>query len=269
MFVLDSAAGWVAQLTLNQAGNGVVEDGLPPPLVKTGQQVSGGDVSNLVDCTWVGSGGGRTTSGLLILEEGGALVSYDPAWSGEEGAPQLTRSHLGSPPRGITAVGSYQDRFYVMDPVENEIWRYEPQGDTYPESPDPYFVTAPVKPLETALDMAIDGSIYILYADGTVLKFLGGEPQPYEIRGVPDGIGQAVAMAVDPNSGSGTVYVADRGGAEDQNGGRVLVFGPDGGFTAQLCTEEAFDELEALAVDEAARRLYAFSGGQLYVAALP
>jgi hypothetical protein len=102
-----------------------------------------------------------------------------------------------------------------------------------------------------------------------VLKFLGGEPQPYEIRGVPDGIGQAVAMAVDPNSGSGTVYVADRGGAEDQNGGRVLVFGPDGGFTAQLCTEEAFDELEALAVDEAARRLYAFSGGQLYVAALP
>ncbi|MBE9508764.1 MAG: hypothetical protein IMY86_12035, partial [Chloroflexi bacterium] len=264
VFVLDPAAGWVTQLALNQAGDGVVEERLPPPLVRTGQQVSDGEVGNLVDCVWVGSGGGRLTSGLLILEEGAGLVSYDPAWGSEEGVPQLARSFLGTPPTGTSkAIGSYQDRFYILDPVAKQVWRYEPRDDTYPEPPGGYFVTPPPKSLETALDMAIDGNVYILYADGTVLKFLGGDLQPFEIRELPDDIGEAVALAVDPNSGSGIVYVADRG-----NGG-VLVFEPDGTFRAQLHAEDAFDELEALAVDEAARRLYVFSGGQLYVAPLP
>jgi len=264
IFVLDPAAGWVTKLTLNQAGDGTVEGELPPPLVKTGQQVSDGEVGSLVDCTWIESGSEWMTSGLLILEESGALVSYDPAWGSEEGTPQLARSFLGAPPaERPKAVGSYQDRFYVLDPAANQVWRYEPQGDTYPEPPNPYFVTSPPKPLGIALDMAIDGSIYILYDDGEVLKFLGGEIETFEIRGLLDPISQTVTLAVDPHSGSGNVYVADRGNK------RILKFGPDGAFLAQLCAEVAFDELEALAVDEAARRLYVFSGGKLYVAPLP
>jgi hypothetical protein len=45
--------------------------------------------------------------------------------------------------------------------------------------------------------------------------------------------------------------------------------GPDGAFQAQFRADEAFDALEALAVDEAAGRLYVVSGGRLYVASLP
>ena len=47
------------------------------------------------------------------------------------------------------------------------------------------------------------------------------------------------------------------------------MLGPDGVFQEQLCASEAFDALEALAVDEAARRLYVISSGRLYVALLP
>jgi len=49
----------------------------------------------------------------------------------------------------------------------------------------------------------------------------------------------------------------------------VVVLESDGAFCAQFRTEEAFDDLEALAVDEAAGRFYVFSGGRLYVAPLP
>jgi hypothetical protein len=59
------------------------------------------------------------------------------------------------------------------------------------------------------------------------------------------------------------VYVADQGHQ------RVVVLEADGTFRAQFRTDEAFNELEALAVDEAARRFYAFSGGRLFVAPLP
>ena len=261
IFVLDPAGGWVAQLTLNSAGEGVGEEEV---LVQERQQIGEGRVGTLVDFAWVSPGGERQTGGLVILEEDGVVVSYDPAWGGEGGTPQLKRSLLGTPPTGKSkAVASFEDRFYILDTAANQIWRYEPRGDIYPEQPDRYFVTPPPKGLATALDMAIDGNIYILYDDGTILKFQGGELQPFDVRGLPGDVSQAVALAVVPDGSSTAVYVADGGN------GRVIVLGPDGVFQGQFHVGEAFAGMEALAVDEAAERLYVVSQGRLYVTFLP
>ena len=263
IFVLDPAGGWVARVTLNQSGDGLVESD-SPILVQTGQRIGGGEVGHLVDCVWVKVGSGRRTSGLLVLEDGGALVDYDPSWEGEGGTPQLSRSFLQTPPITPGPVGSFEGRFYVLDRGLPQIRRYEPQGDVYPLPPSNYFAAPDQlpRPLAEAQDMAIDGNIYLLYEDGTVLKFLGGEPQPFDSSGVPGGIGQAVAMAVDP-AGNGTVYIADRAGR------RVVSLSPDGTFLRQFRAAEAFDALEALTVDESSKRLYTISGGRLFVAALP
>jgi len=263
LFVLDPAAGWVVQLNLNQAGDGVVEQG-GLPIVHTGQQVGNTPVGNLVDCAWVDASGGRQTSGLFVLEENGALVIYDPAWGGEGGEPQATRAFLGTPPGGIPrAMASYDGRLYILDPAKEQLLLYMPQGDSYPGPPENYFLVSPPRSLAAALDLAIDGNVYILFAEGTVLKYRGREPQPFEVRGVPDGIGQAIALAVDPFGTSGAVYIADRGGR------RIVVLGPDGAFQRQFRADTAFDALEALAVDEVSKRLYVLDGGRLYVASLP
>jgi hypothetical protein len=112
--------------------------------------------------------------------------------------------------------------------------------------------------------MAIDGNVYILYHDGTILKFLQGEQQlAFDVRGLPDDIVEPVALAVDPDGSSDVIYVADRGNR------RVVVLELDGTFRAQFRADDAFDALEALAVDQAAGRLYVVSGGRLYAASLP
>lgn len=264
VFVLDREDDWVARVRLNQDGDvSVDEEG---PLVGKGDQIDGKGVGDLVDCVWVDRGSGRQTSALLILEEDGALLSYSPAWQGEDEQPQVTRSALGTPPsEDARAIGSYEGRFYVLDAGAEEkgqIWRYLPQGDEYPGQPEHYFTAPPPRALAEARDMAIDGYIYVLYADGAILKFLGGEPESFDAQGIPGGLGQSVAFAVDPD-GSGIVYVADR--AND----RVIVLSPEGAFRNQLRAEGAFDGLEALAVDEAQGRLYALSEGRLYMASLP
>jgi hypothetical protein len=263
MFVLDPAGGWASRVTLNPAGNGVLEQEGVPSLVRKDQSIGGGIVGDLVDLAWVDLAGGRQTSGLLILERDGGLVSYDPAWEGEGGAPQVLRSFLGTTPDSPALIGTYEGRLYVLDTIINQIRRYEPRGDTYPDRPDHYFVLSPPRPLADVLDMAIDGRIYLLYNDGAIHKFLRGELEPFEVRGVPGDLNQAVALAIDPDSSSGVIYVADRGNK------RVVALEPDGGFRAQFRAEQAFDALEALAVDEAARRIYAISGGKLCVAPLP
>jgi len=264
IFVLDTTEGWVAQLTLTPGRDGVVESGDTPAVLQSDQEIEGKKVGTLAGFAWVDAAGERQTSGLLILEEDGALISYDPAWVGEGGDPRFTRSLLGTPPAGSPrSVDSFGGRLYILDPEENQILRYEPRGITYPEQPERYFVTAPPKSLETALDIAIDGNIYILYTDGTLLKFLQREQQPFDVNGLFDETSHAVALAVDPHSNSGTVYVADQGS------GCVVGLGPEGALRARFCADEAFNALEAVAADEAAGRLYALSEGRLYAASLP
>ncbi|MGD2144587.1 MAG: hypothetical protein PVF54_08950, partial [Anaerolineae bacterium] len=132
LFVLDSRDGWGARVPVARVGN-EPGGGKDVVLVHTGQRVGGDDVGQLVDHAWVDRQGGRHSSALLVLEEGSRLVSYDPAWGDESGAPQLTRLELGSP-RLVkpVAVGSYEGQFYVLDAAaENggQIWRYKPQGN--------------------------------------------------------------------------------------------------------------------------------------------
>lgn len=264
LFVLDPRDGWGARVGLERVDEGIDSQNALV-LVRTGQQVEGDEVGQLVDCAWAGREGGRQSSALLILERDGGLVSYDPAWGSESGSPQLTRLQLSAAPAGVpTAVGTYEGQFYVLDSVEggDQIWRYRAQGNAYPQAPEPYFATLPDNGLRNAVDMAIDGHIYLLYDDETVGKFLGGEGQPFEVRDVPGGLVEVVGLAVDPG-GSGAVYVADRGND------RVVELYPDGRFKAQFHADGAFAALEALAVSEGSERLYVLDGGQLYVALLP
>ncbi len=265
VFVLDPAAGWVAQVNFELTEDGIILGQTPSTLVNTGTEIDGGAVGDLVDLAWVEAGSGRMASGLAILEQGGGLVNYDPAWEGEGGEPHLTRSFLDTTPKAPRAIDSFEGRLYVLDSGEGQgqVWRYDPQGEIYPDPPGHYFAVAPVRPLADAVDMAIDANIYVLHINGTSYKYLTGESQPFDTSSVPDGFSQPVALAVDQNGSSGRVYVADRGHR------RVVVLEADGAFRAQFRADEAFNALEALAVDEAAGRVYALSGGRLLVAPLP
>jgi len=261
IFVLDPAGEWVARLTLNANGDGVVERDGNPFIVRRGQEIGGASVGALLDFIWVEPMGGRQTSGLLILEEDGAIVTYDPAWEGEGGEIQLSRFALESPPAAPVVVDTYNGRLYVLDADANQIRRYQPQGDRYPGRPENYFVDSPPRPMREALDMAIDGYVYLLYPGGEIHKFLGGKPDTFAVQNLPGDLSQAHALTVDPNGGSGAIYVLDQG--------RVLVLGPDGAFRAQFRADDVFDNLEAAVMDESTARLYGLSDGRLYVAFLP
>jgi hypothetical protein len=266
VLVLDPADGWVVELMLS-ADNQLQDAGTDPPvLVRTGQEIAHEVVGSLVDLAWADLSGGRHTSGVVILEDDGYTIAFDPSWSGANGEPRLVRARLGSLPAGQPArVGSYEGRLYVLDPAGEQIWRYAPDGDTYPTAPESYFGGSLPAPLADAVDMAIDGNIYLLYEDGTIRKFLAGEAQPFDVTGLPDAsdLSGAVAIAADPSGRGRELYVADP--AHE----RVVRLSPSGEFQVQYRAPEGFGALEALAVDDTASRLYTISEGQLFVAPLP
>lgn len=260
IFVLDPAGEWVARLTLNANADGVVEQG-DPYIIRRGQEIGDHAVGDLIDFVWVESMGGRQSSGLLVLEENGAVVVYDPAWEGDGGEIQLSWFALETLPETPMEVDTYDGRLYVLDAAVNQVRRYKPQGDRYPGRPENYFVDPPPRPIREALDMAIDGYIYLLYPGGEIHKFLSGQPEPFVVQDVPGDLDQASALAVDPRGSSGAIYVIDQT--------RVVALSPDGAFRAQFRADDAFESIEAAAVDESSARFYVINAGQLYLASMP
>jgi hypothetical protein len=259
LFVLDRAAQRMFQFTLNDAGDGVKDQGEPPTRLFKTQTVSERQVGDLIDLIWMPSGGARARSSLLVLDSGG-LLDYDLAWN-VRSAP-LGPGAPGGAPTGTRAIAAFGGNLYLLDPAAGRLLRYRPQGEGY-GAPESYF-DKPPGDLGTAIDLGIDGNVYVLYADGRIRKFFAGAERPFAASRIADPIRRPVAITVDSEARQGAIYVADAHGA------RILQLNTDGAYLRQFrAIGDAFDALEDALVDERGGRLFALSNGKLYVARLP
>jgi len=55
-------------------------------------------------------------------------------------------------------IDAYSNKIYILDPTGNQIWRYTRRRDKF-DGAQPY---ANGVDLKTAVDMAIDGNVYVL-----------------------------------------------------------------------------------------------------------
>jgi len=79
-------------------------------------------------------------------------------------------------------VETYGSRFvYILDPVENQIWKYERRKNNY-SGAVAYNQGAD---LSRAISFTIDGAVYILSDDGTIQKIFRGEKQNFSFREMP------------------------------------------------------------------------------------
>ncbi len=112
---------------------------------------------------------------------------------------------------GIQAYNKYA---YILDPVENQIWKYERQRSGYTVA------TAYNKgaDLARAVDFSIDGAIYILSDDGTIQKLFRGEKQDFSFRNIPSIPFSGQNLKIFTTDEHDYLYVLDPDNA------RVLVF---------------------------------------------
>lgn len=103
------------------------------------------------------------------------------------------------------AVATYSNKVYLLDPASNQIWRYQRGTDAYGSAAG-YF-SAEVD-LSKAVSIAIDGSVWILENDGTLLKYLSGVLVDYEIKKAPLNSMEG-ASKVYTELGISQVYVLD------------------------------------------------------------
>ncbi|MFB0534224.1 MAG: hypothetical protein ACETWR_04500 [Anaerolineae bacterium] len=259
IYVLDKGTNRVYKYLLNEIGDGLQDLDVDPVLLRKGDQRGDIVVSDLVDMVWMPIGGGRQTSNLLVLESGGSLLEYDPIFG-------LTVLPVGDKDkwRYPQLMGSYFGNFYLLDSQSNQIFKYLPTADGgYSNPPETWFQVD--VDLAGVVNMAIDGYIYLLYADGRILKFMGGELAPFEQTELDKPLRGPTAIFTSPDEETKFLYVADTGN------GRIVQFSKEGQFIRQFKAAEAgvFDQLKSLHADEIGSKFYILSGNTLYMANIP
>jgi hypothetical protein len=82
------------------------------------------------------------------------------------------------------AIETYLRNLYVLSPENSQIYKYERLSNRY-APPVEYNVNGD---LSGAIDMAIDGNVYVLKEGGQVVKLFRGETRPFTIRHLPEGV---------------------------------------------------------------------------------
>ncbi len=248
LFVLNASRQEVVQISLTEL------DRLPQTVLQAGSELEGQRVAPLVDMAWNTPAGRWTSDRLIILDADYRAWVYDPAWPNHT-YPLGLRSPSGG---AATALAAFEGRLYLLDPSASQVWRYWPQEGAYPEAAEPYFSTEARPALASAGDMFIDGSVYILFTDGTVSKWHEGGPTLFLVNGVPAPAPRFTAMALDTERAEGPLILAD---SADE---RIVILDANGNFRAQLrAAPGVFHDVQAMALDGANRRLFLVAGGRL------
>ncbi|MBI3816312.1 hypothetical protein HY285_02070, partial [Candidatus Peregrinibacteria bacterium] len=154
---------------------------------------------------------------------------------------------------------TYLRYLYILS-SDNRIYKYERLSNRYGPSVQ-YNVNGD---LSNAIDMAIDGNVYVLKEKGAIVKLLRGETQPFQFHNAPDGVLQNITK-IFKVPGSNFYFL-------DPVHNRVIVFA-DGGASgdASYVKQYVFEgdqlgKLQSLSVDQDETHLYVMDDKRLYVA---
>ncbi|MDX2139043.1 MAG: hypothetical protein SF123_13220 [Chloroflexota bacterium] len=263
MYVLDDGNDMVYRITLNPDGISMAPNTRQAlAFMRRGVQIEGLTVGDLVDIAWAEDGSGLSQSNVLIaVDENGLLIDCAPRFTDTCRVQQLQGSENWI---GAAAISVWSGRLYVLDPAANQLWRYDPNAGAFANAPIEYFSGEGRPDIRTAVDFAIDteGVVFILLANGTVLKFRGGERLDFAFAGFPQGqtITSVDGFYLNTNPLQPGLYFASRSGRsvyETLLGGTFV--------NNYRATEESyFESVAAVLVNNDQDIVYALSGNSVF-----
>ncbi len=255
LFVLDRETQRVYRFVANEAGSNAAPISSDGVILKTGDKIGERSVGELIDIFWMDTGR------LVALDRSSAFLQYDPAKSAWALRPASDSAQWAR----VSMAASYAGNVYLLDPSKSQIWKYAPTETGW--SPGVAYLAPGVNvDLSSALDMAIDGDVWVLRGDASLWRLASGRLADFVLRDLetplakPTGLTTAQAMV--------GLYIVDAGNQ------RIVQFDKATGRNVRQLrpgseSRDAFAALKTVAVDEANRKLVFVNGNQAYLATIP
>ena len=199
--------------------------------------------------------------GLLLISTQGTILNIEP-----DTTPARLVVLDPSAWSGFVDVDNFQNNLYRLQPELNQIFKYTPTTLGYELEPVDFFEQP--TDIGSAIDMAIDGDIYLLLADNTIKRLRVGQQITFEVSGIDKPLTGAALIYTDQRLES--VYVVDAGFNRivelDKRAGR------EGEFKRQFLytgADDFFADIRGIWVDEVAGVMVVLGSDSLREFVLP
>lgn len=269
LYTLDGANGQVFRHQTSEDYSTATAE--PETIVFTGKPVLNYVASSVIDIVWRPLGTQVSRDGLAMLDKAGLVMTYYPNYDDMGAVPLGLAANWQFP----TAITTFAERLYILDPGARQIWKYYPDGDGFIQQEDEQTLVFSENPeLETAVDIALyseDGSLAVLYGDGRLRYYdtRSGRVQWDEAHLLQNGLtSPLVAPTAVELVGRGlnaSIFVADPGS------GRLIEISRGGTILAQYRASdetglELFSSMTDFAITKSPLRVFVTAGSQLYLA---
>ncbi len=195
----------------------------------------------------------ETNNAILFDTSGSKIFSFDLA---KNVVSLPSNADANSSWKGSTALATYVTNLYTLDADAGAVWKYTALGSSYSKAAA-YANTKTVS-IKGAIDLAIDGDIYVLKADGSVVKFVKGTPEAdFAIRDIPaplNTITTPTKLFTDDTTNS--IFILDK------KNSRVVKFDKSGAFNTQYVFDGV--ALDSFVVDAKLQKIWGLAGGKIY-----
>ena len=259
VYVIDSGALYRGDLATLASGGGELA---LAAILTPAMQIGGYPVKEIVAVEAT-----NTDDAVFVLDKSNDVYRYEIS-SGVWWLEQTAASEYSSPDPLYLNIGAYFNRLYILDPARNQIWRHPPNeyGIGFLPGTLPWLLSPGQPDVSSGIDLAIDGDIYVLWRDGTIVAHAPVETARFDLA-VADRFSHVQGLedlplrpvAVFGNVEGIPLYVADPGRR------RVVVLDRrDGTLLRQLVAPDNLDFAALHAVAEREDRLYMLAGANLY-----
>ena len=207
---------------------------------------------------------------FLVVTDGRALFFASSTDGAIWQAMTMEEINNGGPwPSG--AIAAFNENMYLLVPDYRNIYVFATDANVQAVAPADWVSVGDRINLNIAIDMTIDGNIYVLLEDGQVITYRSGlEMDRFELPGFD--IEKDVPKAIISGPATGYLYIA----VEDENGdGRVIASDRQGENVVVLQlpvdfdtggadVQAPFENLQDIVVDEESGTLYLINGDAVW-----
>ena len=154
----------------------------------------------------------------------------------------------------VEGVRGFSSNLYVLQATkEGQIWRY--LGLDSGLSSKKAYLKGDKYDLSEAVDMAIDGSVWVLFSDGTIAKYTRGVKDSFVVAGLDKGWGEVVKIFTDAEQEN--LYVLDRQST------KVVVVNKSGEYQSQY-NWPGIAGVKDLVVNEKLGKIFLLTGEKVF-----
>lgn len=189
----------------------------------------------------------------FVLTDQNGLAVYEPK------GPRFAVGTFDAPASsGTRAAVVYAGRLYTLDPQGNMIWRMN-AGSSGASGATKYLKQTSTT-FESAVDLAIDSSVYVAFENGQVKRFLSGAEESWSLP--------AIEPSLRNIAGFWTTADTDRVIVSDSANKRIIVYRKDGQLIQQILSP-AFVHPTRVTGDAENKKIYVLDGNKVWQLEMP